>query len=64
MHNIADIIDFIYIFIDNILTLYKIRIFDKWDNLRNILDILRGICYILKVFLALLGLGLDISSLN
>ena len=64
MQNIADIIDFIYIFIDNILTLYKIRIFDKWDNLRNILDILRGICYILKLFLALLGLGLDISSLN
>ena len=64
MHNIADIIDFIYIFIDNILTLYKIRIFDKWDNLRNILDILRGICYILKVFLALLELGLDISSFH
>ena len=64
MQNIADIIDFIYIFIDNILTLYRIGIFDKWNNLRNVLDILRGICYILKVFLALLELGLDISSLH
>ena len=41
MHNIADIIDFIYIFIDNILTLYRIGIFDKWDNLRKYIGYLK-----------------------